>query len=86
MPEALWNHMQKTSVSDVRPDFFLGEIKQSGEQDQEQDHDEAALFTLGQIGIGRPHQEGRDVLGLLFHGRFGAIIILDQIVGERRLR
>src|SRR5215471_1238656 len=66
------------------PHLLLGEVHETREHDQE-DHDlEADALTLHQVRLGRPHQEGSDVLGILIHGLWRAIIIGDLARLQRR--
>ena len=68
----------------VRPHLLLGEVQQPGEHDQEDHHLEADALARVEVRLGRPHQEGRDVLGILLHGLRRAVVIGHLPVLQRR--
>src|SRR6516164_4756161 len=49
----------------VVPDFLLAEVEQYGQAEHENDRHEADPLALFERRLGRPHQEGGDVLGVL---------------------
>src|SRR6476659_1159241 len=57
-----------------RPHFLLGEIHEARKHDQEDHGLETDTLALHQVRLGHPHQEGRDVPGILVH-RLGRSII-----------
>src|SRR4051812_7620070 len=64
----------------VGPDLLLGEVKQSGENDQEDHHLQAELLARFEMRLRCPHQERRDVLGIVLDLLRGAVVIGHLIV------
>src|SRR6185312_5998459 len=56
---------QLARLLDLVPDLLLGEIQKAREHDEEDENLEADALALHQLGLGRPHQEGRHVLGFI---------------------
>src|SRR5262245_34646875 len=50
----------------VVPHLLLGEVEQPRKHDQENEHLHADALSGLEVRLGGPHQEGRDVLGVLF--------------------
>src|SRR5215467_15300072 len=48
------------------PHLLFGEVEEPGKHDQENEHLHADALSCLEVRLGRPHQEGRDVLGILF--------------------
>src|ERR1700757_4370803 len=57
----------------VGPDLLLGEVHEARKDDQENEHLHAQLLARLHVRLGRPHQEGRDVVGVLLDGRGRAV-------------
>src|SRR5437660_10226693 len=69
------------------PDLLLSEIEKQGQHDQENEHLHADALPRLEVRLGGPHQEGRDVLGVLLDRHRRAVAIFDAVVAERwRLR
>src|SRR5262252_10956953 len=66
------------------PHLLFGEVEEPGKHDQENEYLHADALSCLEVRFGGPHQEGGDVLGILFdrHGR--AVGIIDALVRERR--
>src|SRR6516225_9284598 len=65
------------------PHLLFGEVEEPGKHDQENEYLHADALSCLEVRLGGPHQEGGDVLGILFdrHGR--AIGVVDALVRER---
>src|SRR5262252_11240683 len=61
------------------PHLLFGEVEEPGKHDQENEHLYADALPGFEMRLGGPHQEGRDVLGILFdrHGR--AVGVIDAL-------
>src|SRR6476646_1456574 len=64
------------------PHLLLGEIEKRGEHDQEYEHLHAGTLPGLEVRLGGPHQERRDVLGVLLDGHGRTVGIFDAVVGE----
>src|SRR5215468_10774193 len=66
------------------PHLLFGEVEEPGKHDQENEYLHADELSCLEVRLGGPHQEGRDVLGILFdrHGR--AVGVVDALDRERR--
>ena len=69
----------------LAPDLLLGEVEQPGEHDQKDHHLEADPLALVEMRLGRPHQEGGDVLAVLLD-RLRRAVVVGDLAGEQRLR
>src|SRR5689334_23998485 len=82
----LWGPSSSDEFASVRagPDALLGEVQEPGEHDEE-DHDLEADALAGlHVRLGRPHQERRDVLGVLVDCGRRTVGVVDALVRERR--
>src|SRR6516162_6729503 len=62
------------------PHLLLGEVEKPGKHDQENEYLHADALSCLEVRLGGPHQEGGDVLGILFdrHGR--TVGVVDALV------
>src|SRR3954449_11058567 len=67
----------------VGPDLLLGEVHQTGEDDQEDEDLESEALAGLHVWFGGPHQERGDVLGILRNGRRRAVVIGYLAIAER---
>src|SRR5215471_21200356 len=65
------------------PYLLFGEVEEPGNHDQENEHLHADALPGLEVRLGGPHQEGRDVLGILLDRHRGAIGVVDALVRER---
>src|SRR5579883_1929974 len=81
-PTGLFAFSSPSSATLVRvgPDLLLGEVHQAGKDDQEDEDLHAQPLAFLHVRLGRPHQEGRDVMGILLDGRGRAVIEGDLAV------
>src|SRR5262249_25560855 len=65
------------------PYLLFGEVEEPGNHDQENEHLHADALPGLEVRLGGPHQERRDVLGILLdrHGR--AVGVIDALFRER---
>src|SRR5215472_18617191 len=66
------------------PHLLFGEVEKPGKHDQENKHLHADALSCLEMRLGGPHQEGRDVLGILFDRHRRAVGVVDALVCERR--
>src|SRR5215472_13090204 len=66
------------------PYLLFGEVEEPGKHDQENEHLHADALSCLEVRLGRPHQEGGDVLGILFYRRGRAVGVIDALVREWR--
>jgi len=67
----------------VCPDLLLGEVQQARQHDQENHHLQAGALARLEMRLRGPHQERRDVLGVLLHRRRRAVVERHLTVAER---
>src|SRR5499427_14560 len=66
------------------PHLLFGEVEEPGKHDQENEYLHADALSCLEVRFGGPHQEGGDVLGILFDRYGRAVGIIDALVRERR--
>src|SRR6266699_3198423 len=69
----------------LAPDLLLGEVEQSRQHDQIDHHLQADPLALVEARLGRPHQEGGDVLAILLD-RLRRSVLVGDLTIEQRLR
>src|SRR5579871_2712061 len=84
LPYSCMSCSNATSVR-VGPDLLLGEVHQAGKDDQEDEHLQAQALAFLHMRLGGPHQEGRNVVGILLHGR-GRAVVEGHLTVRERLR
>ena len=67
----------------VGPDLLLGEVHQARKQDQEHEHLHADPLARFHVRLRGPHQERRDVLGVLRNRRRRAVVEGHLAVAQR---
>ncbi len=71
-------------MMDRRPDAALHEIEQAREHDEEAHDAPPDAFALIEMRLRGPHQEGRDILGVLLHRLRRFVVIGHGAVGQGR--
>src|SRR3984957_20889751 len=68
---------------DVVPELLLGEVEQARHDHEIDQHLEADTLALVELRLGRPPQEGGDVLGVLIDRLRRAVGIAHDAVAQR---
>src|SRR5438045_1155439 len=90
---ALSNSTQRPSISrspaalrmqlGLAPDLLLGEVEQSRQHDKIDHHLQADPLALVEARLGRPHQEGGDVLAVLLDRLRRSVLVGDLTIEQR---